>query len=181
MTVPVTLEGLPGWPKIAQIREAGGSESPTTVELAQQTEPVVLRGVASGWEITAAAGRSTTEVLQLLRTHASEAPARAFSARVETGGRYCYNIAMDGFNFQPQTSLIGSLLDDLANEPSETLLYAGSLPPEHVRSGTRHTHALSPPVSHNVRGEPGWGRYVSQTPPQPAPRNAPQSWMEAPG
>jgi allantoinase len=32
-----------------------------------------------------------------------------------------------------------------------------------------------------LRGEPGWGRYVTQTPPEPAPRNKPQSWIKAPG
>jgi dihydroorotase len=29
-------------------------------------------------------------------------------------------------------------------------------------------------------GDPGYGRYVSQTPPAPSPRNAPRSWIEAP-
>jgi dihydroorotase len=32
-----------------------------------------------------------------------------------------------------------------------------------------------------LRGEPGWGRYVTQTPPKPTPRNVPQSWMNVPG
>jgi dihydroorotase len=29
-----------------------------------------------------------------------------------------------------------------------------------------------------LRGEPGWGRCVTQTPPKPTPRHTPQSWIE---
>jgi dihydroorotase len=29
-----------------------------------------------------------------------------------------------------------------------------------------------------LRGEPGWGRYVTQTPPKPMPRHTPQSWIQ---
>lgn len=92
--------------------------------------PAILRGLVQSWP-AAQAGRTSPEALiGYLRTFYAGQPAPLFEGAPEIQGRFFYNAALDGFNFQsrraPLTELFDRLLAGVGN-PSAPALYAGSV------------------------------------------------------
>lgn len=92
--------------------------------------PAILRGLVQSWP-AARAGRTSPEALiAYLRTFYAAQPAPLFEGPPEIQGRFFYNAALDGFNFQSRRAPLTDLFDRLlaaAGEPAAPALYAGSV------------------------------------------------------
>lgn len=81
--------------------------------LAEQTTPIVIKGVCAHWPMVEQAKQSDQQALSYLKSLASQSPVRAFSAPAKEHGRYFYNAQMSGFNFSQYASNLVALLGQL--------------------------------------------------------------------
>lgn len=92
--------------------------------------PALLRGLVRDWPATRAGGESARALASYLKTFATAHPAPLFEAPAATGGRFFYNDALDGFNFQSRRASLGEVLERLCRDPADpaaNALYAGSV------------------------------------------------------
>jgi hypothetical protein len=124
-------------------------------EVLCSTEPVVLRGIASGWPLVQAAGHSLDLAASyLLRFYSGEAVVAMLGAPA-IRGRYFYNDDLSGFNFTPIRTRLEQVLAELADhqdaaEPPS--IYVGSTAVDGYLPGFRLENdlplrALDPQVS----------------------------------
>src|SRR6185436_8238348 len=71
-------------------------------ELFAGNEPVLMRGLNSDWPLVQAARRSPTEVMSLLAAHYNKKPVIVYVGDPGMGGRFSYNEALTGFNYQAE-------------------------------------------------------------------------------
>ena len=98
-------------------------------DLLQSTQPVLLRGLVRHWPLVQAAQRSDTAFCDHLRAFGEGTRVGLWRGGPEIEGRFFYNAAFSGFNFQREVGRLGALLDDLltlADEPRPPALYLGS-------------------------------------------------------
>lgn len=81
--------------------------------LAEQTTPIVIKGVCAHWPMVQSAQNGDTQALKYLTNIASDAPVRAFSAPAQVQGRYFYNADMTDLNFTQYASNLLALLKTL--------------------------------------------------------------------
>jgi hypothetical protein len=92
--------------------------------------PAILRGVARNWPAAQAARESPQSLAAYLKGFYTGLPAPVFEAPASIGGRFFYNDAMDGFNFESKRALLGDVLDRLCHglgNAAPPALYAGSV------------------------------------------------------
>jgi Cupin-like domain len=92
--------------------------------------PAVLRGLVQEWPAVQAGLKSSEALADYLRGFYSGLPAPLFEASAAINGRFLYNEAMDGLNFEARRAPLGAVLDRLlddAKAPSGAALYAGSV------------------------------------------------------
>ncbi len=93
-------------------------------------EPAVLRGLVDHWPVVAA-GRAGPQALgDYVRQFHTRIPAPFFEAAPEVAGRFFYDEAMTGFNFQSRREPLDKVIDRLIlhlDDPSAPAMYAGSL------------------------------------------------------
>ncbi|MBO9711714.1 cupin-like domain-containing protein [Sphingomonas sp.] len=82
--------------------------------IAEQAEPVVIRGACRDWPATAAAVRSTEALFDYLRRFDGGQRAEAFVGEPGIAGRYYYDEALDGFNFTRETMTFADALARIA-------------------------------------------------------------------
>lgn len=98
-------------------------------EIAAAFAPVVLRGLAADWPAVMAARRSDEDVAGYLSAMDTGRPAQLFVGPPEIDGRFFYNDALAGCNFQTRAAPIGGLLRHLLSiraKPDADAIYAGA-------------------------------------------------------
>ncbi|MFT3763557.1 MAG: cupin-like domain-containing protein [Pseudoxanthomonas sp.] len=111
---------------IAEIDARGGALDPAWLSPRQ---PLVLRGLVAHWPLAQAGRGSAQAAIDYLRGFGTGEPVIAQLAPPEIGGRFFYNAAMDGFNFQSVRVPLAAALDTLArylDAPGAPALYIGS-------------------------------------------------------
>jgi hypothetical protein len=93
------------------------------------SQPLVLRGLAASWPMVRAGLESDRAGCDYLRRHYQGATVGAMLGGADAGGRFFYNQAMDGFNFQPVHVKLSGVLDEIEAkremDPAPTI-YVGS-------------------------------------------------------
>lgn len=100
-------------------------------ELVAACEPFVVRGLCADWPITRAARQSPSMLLDYVAALDGGKSAEAFVGAPAIGGRYYYEEALDGFNFERETIGVTAALRrviDTAEVDGAATLYLGSLP-----------------------------------------------------
>ncbi len=91
--------------------------------------PAVLRGLVRAWPATKAGLESAHSLTAYLKTFDSGHAAPLFEGPASIKGRFFYNDALDGFNFESKRALLGDVLERLCRElknESAPALYSGS-------------------------------------------------------
>lgn len=109
--------------KVKEVAAAG--EVPR--ELLANAEPVLFKGLVSGWPSVAAAAAGRGSLFNYLRGYCSDEDILAFRGDPGSTGRVFYNEDLSGFNFERITATLGSLLRDWES-PAEGAapVYVGS-------------------------------------------------------
>jgi hypothetical protein len=92
--------------------------------------PAVLRGLVRDWPATQAGLKSAHSLSDYLKAFDSGHAAPLFEAPASIKGRFFYNEALDGFNFESKRALLGDVLQRLCRElgnDSAPALYSGSV------------------------------------------------------
>ena len=98
-------------------------------EILASTEPLLLRGLVADWPVVAAARSSPQAAIAYLRRWYVDATVNAMLGPPGIEGRFFYNEAMDGFNFQPRRVRLDAVLGELEQHlatPSPPAIYVGS-------------------------------------------------------
>lgn len=121
-------------------------------EAVEAGQPVVFRGIVSGWPAVRAGLRSPDALRSYLARFDRGAPVEAFVAHPEVGGRFFYDETMRGFNFQrvraPLADVTARIAADASAEP-KIGIYVGSTPVAQLLPGFEAENDLS-----LVRGKP---------------------------
>jgi len=98
-------------------------------EIARRFRPIVLRGQAKRWPSVVAGLRSDEALVDYLKAMDRGRPAEVLIGPPEIGGRFFYDAAIEGCNFQKRFGSLSGLLDKLLSLRSEAepiALYAGA-------------------------------------------------------
>jgi hypothetical protein len=92
--------------------------------------PAILRNLVRSWPATRAGLESPGALTHYLKSFYGGRPAPLFEGPAQINGRFFYNDALDGFNFESKRALLSEVLDRLhggLGEKSAPALYAGSV------------------------------------------------------
>lgn len=92
-------------------------------------QPVVLRGLADSWPIVQCGQESPERAIENIRAHYTDKTVNAFFGEPEISGRFFYNDALDGFNFDTRRVRLDDVLDAIQNhlnDPRPPAFYVGS-------------------------------------------------------
>ena len=87
-------------------------------EVLQATEPLLLKGLVSGWPMVHAARASSSAASHYVRSFYRGATVEAFLGAPQFGGRFFYNDDLTGFNFHPERVSLNQVLDEIAHYAS---------------------------------------------------------------
>jgi hypothetical protein len=125
-------DSLPPLPKPAPLPERSGVDAACfAAEIEPGYHPVVLRGLAAGWQAVAAARSSTRDLAAYLASFDRGAPVEAFIGPPAMQGRYFYGPEMQGFNFQRRqcrTSEALQFLIEAQDQATPPSFYIGAAP-----------------------------------------------------
>lgn len=113
--------------------------------LADTRAPRVLRGLVAHWPLVQAAGDGPHALCDLLRGFGADTRVGLWRGAPEIGGRFGYNAALDGLNFERVLARFGDLLDELLarqHEAQPPALYLGSTELDSSLPGLRAGHDL---------------------------------------
>ena len=114
----------------AKIREIEDFDPARVVaEVATETAPVVIRGLAAGWPIVAKARESATATVCYLAHFYQDAPVTAFVGEPGQGGRIFYTDDLAETNFRQIKTRLDWVLDRImahASDPAAPAIYMGS-------------------------------------------------------
>jgi hypothetical protein len=117
-------------PAANAIREVAGlTPADLGPDILASTEPLLLRGLVAHWPVVAAGQQSPQAAIDYLRRWCRDATVNAMLGPPEIDGRFFYNAAMDGFNFQSMRVRLDAVLDELAKHLATTkppAIYVGS-------------------------------------------------------
>ncbi|MEM8512355.1 hypothetical protein RCH14_001671 [Massilia sp. MP_M2] len=117
-------------PAANAIRElAGVTPADLDATIPASTEPLLLRGLVAHWPVVAAGRQSPQAALDYLRRWCGDATVNAMLGPPDIDGRFFYNAALDGFNFQSLRVRLDAVLDELAKHlatPAPPAIYVGS-------------------------------------------------------
>jgi hypothetical protein len=91
--------------------------------------PAIFRNLLGSWSVVGAARQSQDALAAYLKTMDSGQPVSAMLAAPEVRGRFFYDDAMRGFNFQQGQVSLSAVIDkllEIAGDPSPASIYAGS-------------------------------------------------------
>jgi hypothetical protein len=115
------------------------------LDLLQQTQPVLLRGLVRHWPLVQAALQSDRQFCEYLRGFGANTKIGIWRGAPDIEGRFFYNADCSGFNFQREIGNFRALLDELlarAHEAQPPALYLGSTELEGSLPGLRHFNSL---------------------------------------
>lgn len=107
--------------------------------------PVLQRGLVAHWPLVQAARRSDAELCGYLRRFGQDTRVGLWRGAPAIEGRFGYNAALDGFNFEREIGRFGALLDELlalVENPHPPALYLGSTELEGSFPGLRAENDL---------------------------------------
>ena len=129
-------------PAANAIRElAGVTPADLDATILASTEPLLLRGLVAHWPVVAAGRQSPQAALDYLRRWCGDATVNAMLGPPDIKGRFFYNAALDGFNFQSLRVRLDAVLDELAKHlatPAPPAIYVGSTTIDGALPGFRH-------------------------------------------
>ena len=114
-------------------------------EILNRGEPVVLRAQVSTWPSVAAASGGARSAAQYMEKFDGGVPVQVMAGRPEIQGRFFYDDAVQGFNFNRQMVPLQLLLSELLrfeNDPAAPVLYAGSAPTGQLLPGWSEANPL---------------------------------------
>jgi len=115
---------------VSAIREITGlTPADLDTTILASTEPLLLRGLVADWPVVAAGRESPQAAIAYLRRWCGDATVNAMLGPPEIDGRFFYNAALDGFNFQSLRVRLDAVLDELAkylSTPTPPAIYVGS-------------------------------------------------------
>lgn len=106
------------------------NKSKFEAEIVPAGQPAVLRGLVADWPIVAAARKSDQALTAYLARRANARAGEIWVAQPTIEGRFGFNLALDGYNFERKLASIGQLLDLLIRQKDDEYpwgLYAGAL------------------------------------------------------
>jgi hypothetical protein len=109
-------------------QDVGAELFETTIKT--RGRPAILRGLVRDWPATQAGRESPQSLTAYLKTFYSGHPAPMFEGPASIHGRFFYNDALDGFNFESKRALLSDVLDRLCHglgDQSSPALYSGSV------------------------------------------------------
>jgi hypothetical protein len=117
-------------------------------ELLQSTQPWLARGLVRNWPLVQAAQHADRDFCDVLRGFGANTQVGLWRGPPEIDGRFFYNDAFDGFNFQRETGRFGAMLDELLTLSQQQAaqppaLYLGSTEVDAVFPGLRRNHDLA--------------------------------------
>ncbi len=110
--------------------------------------PIVLRGLVSHWPAVATEEADIARLSEYLSKFWTKRPVTAYVAPAEANGRFGYNEAFNGFNFQAGSASLEELVQRLKDEelsPNGRSIYVGSTPVDEWLPGFRDANPLSVP------------------------------------
>jgi hypothetical protein len=117
-------------PPVKAVREVAGLRpADLGPDILASTEPLLLRGLVADWPVVQAARTSPQAAIAYLRRWYVDATVNAMLGAPEIDGRFFYNEALDGFNFQPMRLRLDAVLDELEKHlatPTPPAIYVGS-------------------------------------------------------
>lgn len=122
----VDWNAAPQTPRIANVGAARFE-----ADILAAGRPAVLEGLVADWPLVRAARRSPEDALDKLLEFDDGRRIEAFEGPPEIRGRFFYNDAFDGFNFERrETSLseLAATLIRLSSDPNPISVYAGAIP-----------------------------------------------------
>lgn len=118
------------WDAAPRVAETGAVDRRTFDEtLRPAGKPVVLRGLVAGWPIVSL--REERAALARIRELGGAAAIEIFEGAPAIRGRFFYNPAMDGFNFERKQTTVAALcarLAEIAEAADPPSIYAGAIP-----------------------------------------------------
>ena len=119
-------------------------------EVATIFEPVVLRGQVAAWPAVAAAHEGHAAIAAYINQFDNRSPADVLVGPAQIGGRFFYNDAVNGFNFErgqvPLRDLLEELLRNIERADAPAL-YAGAATTDAYLPGWELENQLALPVS----------------------------------
>ena len=133
-------------PSASPIRELHGL-TPATLDagILTSTEPLVLRGLVSGWPAVQAGKAGAASADAYLRRFYRDATVVAMLGTRDIGGRFFYNEDLSGFNFASVRARLDDVLLEMAghrDNPTPPAIYVGSTTVETCLPGYREENPL---------------------------------------
>nr|WP_314546538.1 cupin-like domain-containing protein [uncultured Massilia sp.] len=111
------------------VREIGVHAGAIPDELLRATEPYIVRGLARDWPLVQAARTSHEAGDAYLRRFYGDTTVHVLLGHPAIAGRFFYNEALDGFNYQSVRARLDGILDELkvqAGQERPGAIYVGS-------------------------------------------------------
>jgi hypothetical protein len=127
------------------VEEAEAADAAAFAAIVAAARPAVLRGAVAHWPAVAAAAGGGAPAAAYLARFDRGAGAEAFVAPPEAGGRFFYDAALSGFNFERRPGAFASIvtaiagLEGRADPPS---IYVGAAPVPEVVPGFERENPL---------------------------------------
>mgnify|MGYP003384804975 CR=1 FL=1 len=114
-------------------------------EIVSAAQPVVLRGQVRDWPLVRAALAGDDRFAEALRALATPVPAEAWFGAPAINGRFGYDEALTGYNFDRRLATIDQLLDLILrqrDDPAPWAIYGGAMPVAKHVPGFRDQHPM---------------------------------------
>lgn len=136
----------PALPTPAKIKARPATDRETfESETLSAYKPVVFKGQVADWPVVQAARRGDEALAALLKQGAGDRPLDTFIGKPEIGGRFFYNDAVTGTNFERRPAPLGTTLDRLMamrSDPHAPSLYVGAAAAADCMPDFERTHVL---------------------------------------
>ncbi|MDN4051470.1 cupin-like domain-containing protein [Massilia sp. YIM B02763] len=112
-----------------RVREVAVHDGAIPDEMLRATAPYIVRGLAADWPLVRAARSSHDAADAYLRRFYGDATVHALLGHPAIAGRFFYNEALDGFNYQSVRARLDGILDELkvqATQERPGAIYVGS-------------------------------------------------------
>jgi Cupin-like domain len=125
---------------------AGVDPQSLSDELLTRTQPVVFRGLVSGWPVARAGRESAAATDAYLRRFYKDATVNAMLGAPDIGGRFFYSDDLTGFNFKSVRIKLDAVLDEIARQSKSEIppaIYVGSTTVDTCLPGFRAENDLA--------------------------------------
>jgi hypothetical protein len=100
-------------------------------DVVEACQPVVIRGLVSGWPVVGAGLASPAALQGYLAQFDAGLKTEVFAGEPDIAGKYFYNAGLDGFNFERRSMSFGAALETIVSSlgvAGSATLYMGSQP-----------------------------------------------------